>query len=326
MPYELSRLLKLAATLVFAAIGLAPQVFAQAYPDKPVKVLMPWQDGFPANATRLYAKELADRYRQPFVVDVRAGAGGELAARQIIQSAADGYSLLSTGSSITIRSVTDANNADSERDLTPIAQLVTTPYVLVARAGKYGSFKGFIDAARAQPGSINFASAGVGTGMHYLGELLNVNAGIHIVHVPYSTGSRQLQAVLAGDVQIAIISLVTALPQINAGQLEALAVSSHRRSRVAPGVPTLREAGIAGVPDIGAWIALFGPKNLPPAVVKSLSEQIAAIAADPAVAKTVASWGAEIPDTRASYLEEIIRAEKTTWARLVKEKNLATGN
>lgn len=326
MPYELSRLLKLAATLVFAAIGLAPQVFAQAYPDKPVKVLMPWQDGFPANATRLYAKELADRYRQPFVVDVRAGAGGELAARQIIQSAADGYSLLSTGSSITIRSVTDANNADSERDLTPIAQLVTTPYVLVARAGKYGSFKGFIDAARAQPGSINFASAGVGTGMHYLGELINVNAGIHIVHVPYSTGSRQLQAVLAGDVQIAIISLVTALPQINAGQLEALAVSSHRRSRVAPGVPTLRETGIAGVPDIGAWIALFGPKNLPPAVVKSLSEQIAAIAADPAVAKTVASWGAEIPDTRASYLEEIIRAEKTTWARLVKEKNLATGN
>ncbi len=313
-------LLKLAVAtslLWFAAVASG-----QTYPDKPVKVMMPWSDGFPANATRLYGKELAERYKQAMVVDVRAGAGGELAAKQVIQASPDGYMLLSTGSSITIRSVTDKNNADAERDLKPIAQLVTTPYVIVAKTGKYGSFKGFLDAARANPGTINFASAGVGTGMHYLGELLNVNSGIHIVHVPYNTGSRQLQAVLAGDVQVAIISLVTALPQIQAGQLEALAVSSHKRSRVAPNVPTLLEAGVKGVPDIGAWIALFGPRNLDPAVAKSLSAKIAAIAADPAVAQTVASWGADIPDTRSSYLEEIIRAEKATWSRLMKEKNL----
>lgn len=314
------RLLAFAATacLLWGA-GVAG---AQTYPDKPVKIMMPWADGFPANATRLYGKELAERFKQPMVVDVRAGAGGELAAKQVILAPGDGYQLLSTGSSITIRAVSDKNNADAERDLKPIAQLVTTPYVIVAKAGKYGNFKGFLDAARANPGSINFASAGVGTGMHYLGELLNVNADVNIVHVPYNTGSRQLQAVLAGDVQVAIISLVTALPQINAGQLEALAVSSHKRSRVAAGVPTLLEAGIKGVPDIGAWIALFGPKNLDPAVARSLSEKIAAIAADPAVMQTVASWGADIPDTRPAYLEEIIRAEKATWARLMKEKNL----
>jgi tripartite-type tricarboxylate transporter receptor subunit TctC len=313
-------LLKLAAAAVF--VCAAGVVSAQAYPDKPVKLLMPWPDGFPANATRLYAKELAERFKQPMVVDVRPGAGGELAAKQVIQATPDGYTLLSTGSSITIRAVTDRNNADAERDLKPIAQLVTTPYVIVAKTGKYGSFKGFLDAARANPGSVNFASAGVGTGMHYLGELLNVNSGIQIVHVPYNTGGRQLQAVLAGDVQVAIISLVTALPQINAGQLEALAVSSHKRSRVAPNVPTLREAGVKDVPDIGAWIALFGPKNMDPVAAKSLSEKIALIAADPAVAQTVASWGADIPDTRSSYLEDIVRAEKTTWTRLMKEKNL----
>lgn len=312
--------------LVAAALACcAGPASAQTYPVKPVKVMMPWADGFPANATRLYGKELSERYKQAMVVDVRPGAGGELAAKQVIQAAPDGYMLLSTGSSITIRSVTDKNNADAERDLKPIAQLVTTPYVIVAKAGKYGSFKGFLDAARARPGTINFASAGVGTGMHYLGELLNVNAGIHIVHVPYSTGSRQLQAVLAGDVQVAIISLVTALPQINAGQLEALAVSSHKRSRVASNVPTLTEAGVKGVPDIGAWIALFGPKSLDPVVARSLSDKIAAIAADPAVIQTVASWGADIPDTRPAYLEEIIRAEKATWSRLMKEKNLAEG-
>lgn len=316
---------RLAKLFVAATLSLSGLVLAQGYPDKPVKLMMPWADGFPANATRLYGKELGERYKQPMVVDVRPGAGGELAAKQVIQAAPDGYTLLSTGSSITIRAVTDSANADAERDLTPIAQLVTTPYVIVARAGKYGSFKGFLEAARAHPGKINFASAGVGTGMHYLGELLNVNSGIQIVHVPYNTGSRQLQAVLAGDVQVAIISLVTALPQIQAGQLEALAVSSHKRSRVAPNVPTLVEAGVRGVPDIGAWIALFGPKNLDPAVARSLSEKIAAIAADPAVIQTVTSWGADVPDTRPAYLQEIIRAEKATWARLVKEKNLADG-
>ncbi len=314
--------LNLATAALACLAGLAS---AQTYPDKPVKVMMPWADGFPANATRLYGKELSERYKQPVVVDVRAGAGGELAAKQVIPVAPDGYMLLSTGSSITIRSVTDEKNADAERDLTPIAQLVTTPYVIVAKAGTYRSFKGFLDAARARPGTINFASAGVGTGMHYLGELLNVNAGIHIVHVPYGTGSRQLQGVLAGDVQVAIISLVTALPQINAGQLEALAVSSHKRSRVAPNVPTLMEAGVKDVPDIGAWIALFGPKNLDPAVVRSLSDKIAAIAAEPAVIETVASWGADIPDTRAVHLEQVIRAEKATWSRLMKEKNLTEG-
>ncbi len=306
-----------------STIGGASLALAQPYPNKPVKVVMPWLDGFPANATRLYTKEMAERYKQAMVVDVKAGAGGELAARQIVHASPDGYDLLSTGSSITIRAVTDKSNTDAERDLKPIAQLVTTPYVIVAKAGKYGSFKSFIEAARARPGAVNFASAGVGTGMHYLGELLNVNAGIDIVHVPYSTGSQQLQAVLAGDVQVAIISLVTALPQINAGKLEALAVSSRKRSRVAPDVPTLVEAGIKDVPDIGAWIAMFGPKNLDPAVARSLSEQIAAIAADPAVVKTVASWGADIPDTSPAYLEQIIRAEKTTWTRLMKEKNLS---
>lgn len=312
---------RLAGFAVAALLGAGAAV-AQTYPEKPVKVLMPWPDGFPANATRLYSRELETRLKQPMVVDVRAGAGGELAAKQVIQAAPDGYTLLSTGSSITIRAVADKDNADGERDLKPIAQLVTTPYVIVAKKGAYGSFKAFVDAAKARPGSINFASAGVGTGMHYLGELLNANLGIQIVHIPYATGSRQLQAVLAGDTQVAIISLVTALPQINAGQLEALAVSSHKRSRVAAGVPTLQEAGVRGVPDIGAWIALFGPKNLDPAVARSLSDRIAAIAADPTVVETVASWGADIPDTRPAYLEEIIRTEKATWARLVKERGL----
>lgn len=315
----------LCGLLTGVAVVGTPAVAQSAFPERPVKIVMPWLDGFPANSTRLYAKELADRFKHQFNVEVKSGAGGELAAKQVIQAGGDGYTLLSTGSSITIRAVSDPANADGERDLKPIAQLVTTPYVIVAKTGTYGSFGNFIAYARGNPGKINFASAGVGTGMHYLGELLNASLNLQTVHVPYATGSRQLQAVLAGEVQVAIISLVTALPQIRAGQFEALAVSSHKRSRVASQVPTLLELGVKDAPDIGAWIALFGPRNLEAGAMKVLSERIAAIAADPAIIETISSWGADVPDTSPIYLENIIRAEKQTWARLIKEKNLLEG-
>ncbi|WP_151445838.1 Bug family tripartite tricarboxylate transporter substrate binding protein [Lacisediminimonas profundi] len=319
-----SSLVKLAFSglLLCALSGIS---HAQGYPDKPIKIVMPWSDGFPANSTRLYTNRLAERYKQPIVVEVRAGAGGEVAGRQVVNAPKDGYTLLATGSSITIRGVVDSKNVDPDKELQPIAQLVTTPYVIVAKAGKYGNFKTFLANAQAAQGKINFASAGVGTGMHFLGELINNSAKIKMVHIPYASGARQLQAVIAGDVEVAIISLVTAWPQIKAGVLEALVVSSTNRSKTLPNVPSLVESGLKDIPAMGAWIALFGPKNLDPAVVKSLSEQIRAIGNDPAVIETAHSWGAEIPDTRLSYLEEVISTEKKSWARLVEQNNLSTG-
>lgn len=311
---------------VAGVVGWLSPAQAQNYPRAPVGVIMPWGDGFPANSARIYAEELAKRYNQPFVVQSKPGAGGEVAAKQVMGSASDGSVLLVTGSSITIRAVSDEKNADGERDLQPIAQLTTTPYVIVAKSGTFGNFANFLAKAKAEPGKIDFASAGVGTGMHYLGELINSSADVNMVHIPYSSGSRQLQAVLAGDVDVAIISLVTALPQIKAGNLEALAVSSTKRSSVAPNVPTLVESGLKGIPSIGAWIAMFAPKGTDPAIVQSLSTQIAAIAKDPAVAERVASWGAEIPDTSVSHLEQVIRDEKSSWAKLIKEKNLPTAS
>lgn len=312
-----------AAIVLSAVSGFA---LAQTYPDKPVKIIMPWADGFPASSVRLYADRLAERYKQPMVVEVRPGAGGEVAAKAVVPAPKDGYTLLGTGSSIAIRTVMDEKNVDPDKELQPIAQLVTTPYVIVAKAGKYASISDFLASARARPGKTNFASAGVGTGMHFLGELININANIDMVHIPYATGSRQLQGLLSGDVEVAIISLVTAWPQIKAGTLDALAVSTTTRSKTLPKVPTLKEAGIGGIPSMGAWIALFGPKNMDPAVVKSLSTHVQAIAADPAVIETALGWGAEIPDTSMAALQEVIAAETKSWRRLVKEKNLTGGN
>lgn len=313
----------LARTLAFsflAVLGtsMAPTHAAtDAYPDRAVKVLSPWADGFPANSTRLFAEALSQRLKQPVVVDVRSGAGGEVAARQVINAPADGYTLLATGSSITIRSVLDDKNVDGLRDLQPIGQITTTPYVLVAKAGAFGSFTNLRARALAAPGKFNFASAGVGTGMHYLGELLNEKAGMQLVHIPYPTGSRQLLAVNAGDVEIAIISLVTALPHIRSGALEALAVSTTRRSRALPDVPTLAESGVKGIPNLGAWIAFFGPKDMPADVLKVVSQQVQAISKDPKIQAAVAAWGADLPDSNIAALEQTLKAEKASWGTVI---------
>ncbi len=316
----------LISVLSCLAIATLPSAQAQDYPSKLVNIIMPWGDGFPANSTRLYAEELGKRLGQTFVVQPKPGAGGEVAAKQVMTSAADGYTLLVTGSSITIRAATDDRNADGERDLTPIAQITTTPYVIVAKKGRYGDFDAWLAEAKSPDSKVDFASAGVGTGMHYLGELINIHAGTSMVHVPYGSGAKQLQAVLAGDVDVAIISLVTALPQIQAGALEPLAVSSTQRSSLLPKVPTLVEQGLKDIPSIGAWIAMFGPKDMEPAALARLSQTVSEIAKDPAVIERVASWGAEIPDTGTEYLSEVIRAEKASWSRLIKEQNLPTAS
>lgn len=316
----------LSAALIAFVVSTPISGYTATFPDKPVNVMMPWADGFPANSARLYADELGHAYGQPFVVQPRPGAGGEVAAKHVMSATADGYTLLVTGSSITIRGATNEKNADGERDLQPIAQITTSPYVLVAPSGRFESFASFIKAAKASPGKLNFASAGIGTGMHYLGEMINVSAGVKTVHIPYPTGSRQLQAVLAGDVDIAIISLVTALPQIRAGKLDALAVSSTERSKVASEIPTLVESGLKDIPSVGAWIAIFGPKGMDPAIVDDLSRKIAAIAKDSETIERVNSWGAEIPDTSTSHLKNVIRKEKSFWKKLVEEQNLPVGS
>ena len=320
-------LLKTMAVMSTALWLTAPMTAsAEGYPDRSVNVIMPWGDGFPANSTRLFSEELGKRLNQVFVVQPKPGAGGEIAAKQVISSTPDGYTLLVTGSSITIRAATDEANADGERDLTPIAQITTTPYVIVAKKGHYEDPEKWLETVRSSGGKTDFASAGVGTGMHYLGELININADTSMVHVPYGSGSKQLQAVLAGDVVLEIISVVTALPHIQAGAMDALAVSSAERSAMLPDVPTLKEQGMKDIPAIGAWIAMFGPKDMDPEATKVLAETVGEIAKDPQVIERVKSWGAEIPNTDTDYLREIIKTEKDSWTRLIEEQNLPTAS
>lgn len=324
LSYLLSSLISSLITLALSLASVA--VHAQTYPDKPIRILMPWGDGFPANAPHLYSQELSKRLGQPVVLEVKSGAGGEIAARQVRGAPKDGYTLLATGTSITTSWASRAGNVDPEGELQPVGQIAATPYVIVAQAGRFGTFAKFLGTARERPGKLNYASPGIGTGMHFLGELIKQNGNVDVVHVPYATGARQLQAVLAGDVDIAIISLVTALPQIRSGKLEALAVSTTARSKAVPEVPTLGEAGVPGLPNIASWIALFAPKGVPADVLARLSAQIQAVSVEPAVRDTVAQWGAEVPDTSSAQLARTVQIEKKTWSRLTADGRLVAAD
>lgn len=314
------------AALASFALWLPHSAFSQSYPTRPIKVVMAWADGFPANSTRLFAKELSERLKQPVVVEVQQGAGGEVAARHVKNAPGDGYTLLATGTSVTTSWALRPNSVDPEKELRPIAQLVATPYVIVARAGAYQDFDRFLEMARNSEKKLNYASPGVGSGMHFLGEMIKTATGVDMVHIPYTSGARQLQALIAGDVDVAIISLVTALPQIKSGKLDALAISTATRSQELPSVPTLQEKKLGGVPAISSWIALFGPAGLPGDVLDTLSAQIAAAAGAQDVRKLVSSWGAEVPDTRRENLEQVVRSEKALWSRLAKEQKIVDPN
>lgn len=312
----------IALLLVLVTSWSATAVLAGDFPSRPVTVVMPWGDGFPANVTRLYAQALAKRLGQPVVVETRPGAGGEIAARLVSSATNDGYTLLATGTSIAIRPVLEAKSVDPLSDLQPLALLATTPYVIVAKAGRFRDFGQFLRSARGAPGKLNYASAGVSTGMHLVGELINTNAGIDLVHVPYASGSRQLQALRSGDVDVAVISLVTALPHITSGSLDALVVSTAHRSASLPNTPTLAESGVRGIPPAGAWISLFAPRNLPPAVAKRLGADIQASARDSQVSGALTTWGAEVGDVSPEHLVNVIKSESSAWRRVVQGKNI----
>lgn len=315
--------LSFAIIMALCFVALCSSVYAADYPGRTVSMLMPWSGGYPYNSARLYSEGLSDLYGESFVVVVTPGAGGEIAARKVIASD-NPHTLLVTGSSVGIRAVSHEYNVNPLVDLQPIAQLTTSPYVIVAKAGRFDSIQQMINVAKkGTSDNLFYASAGVGTGMHYLGELMNAGLGIDMEHVPYESGSKEMHAVLSGNVDVAILSQTSALPQVKAGTLDVLAVSAAKRSPQLPDTPTLNEMpGLENLPPIGAWIGLFGPADMDEDVVQALSERIQAIAQEPGSIKTVRMWGADIPDASVKYFRALIQREMKLWKDVIEEYDL----
>jgi tripartite-type tricarboxylate transporter receptor subunit TctC len=300
-------------------------VQAQAFPARPVTLVVPFPAGGSADILgRAVAQRLSEKLAQPVVVENRAGAGTAIGARHVAESAPDGHTLLiGTVSSHAINPAMTKVGYDPVADFAAVSPLAAIPFVLVSNPSvPYQSLAELIAAARRQPGTLGYASAGPGTSNHLAGEMFAGAAGIQLMHVPYRGSAPALADVLAGHVPLMFDLLPTAVPNVRQGKLRALAVTGTQRSDLLPGVPTVAEAGLAGF-EVSAWFGLFAPAKVPAPVLKRLSDDMAEILRAPEMQHKLRELGAE-PDTRsAAAFGAYVRSEAQKYGAVVKRAGLA---
>ena len=312
-------LAKFFSILLFAP-ALAPGALAQTYPDRPIRLIVPYP---PAGPTDLIARAVSDRLGarlgQQVVVDNRSGAatvvGTELAAR----SRPDGYTLLlATVTTLAINPILKSKLPyDADRDFTPISMLALQPYVMVTHLGLPATTVSQLVAyAKANPGKLSFASAGVGTGAHLATELFLHMAGINMVHVPYKGSGPATTDLIGGHVALQFAGISAVRPHAQAGKLRMLAVSSARRSLAAPEVPTIAESGIAGY-EATSWNSLVAPRGTPRAIVDRLSADVVAVLSQPEVRERLKQQGVDADPGTPAQLAAHIKLETARFSRLI---------
>ena len=304
-----------AAPIVSAASGAA---FALDYPARPVHIFNGFGGGStPDLVSRLVGQWLAEKLHQPFIVENRVGAGGNIAAGAVAKSAPDGYTLLTSVTADAINTSLYKNlDFNFVKDFVQVAGVIRLPMViLVNPAFPAKTLADFIAYAKANPGKINFASPGVGTPMHVAIELLKMQAGIDVVHVPYRGPAPAITDLLAGQVQAFIITISTAIGFIRSGKLRALAVTGPTRSEILPDVPSVSEM-LPGF-DATAWDGISAPKGTPDAVVKILSDNITAGLADPQLKARIKDVGGETVPMDSAQFTKFVVAETAKWKSVV---------
>lgn len=314
-----------AVALLILSAGATAQENAQ-YPERPIRLVV----GFPAGgasdvAARAVAEKMADRLGQPIVVENKPGAASNIASDAVAKATPDGYTVLFGTISLAINgSLYKKLSYDAVRDLTPITQLSTAPFLLVVHpSSPFHSVKDLIDAAKKtdKNKAIHFASAGNGSGSHLFTELFSSRAGITLSHVPYRGAAPAMVDVLGGQVPLTFDNIITTLPLVEAGKLRALAVSSKQRSSAAPDIPTLDEAGVTGY-DASSWFGLFAPAGTPAAVVSKLQEAANYAVKTKEVSATFRAVGAEPVGSSPPQFDSFFKAEVDKWAEVVKRANV----
>lgn len=312
----------LAAAAIAACV--AGPVQAQGFPDRPVRVIVPFGPGGGTdNLVRLIEPHVRAALGQPLVIENRAGAGGTIGSEMVARAPADGYTVLIVDSSFAINpSLFPRLPYDSEKDFAPVSLLATGPVILLAHPSlPVTSLQELVAMAKARPGALNYASGGNGASTHLAGELLKMVAGIDLVHVPYrGTGPATID-VVAGHVKLMFNGISAARPHVDAGRLRALAVTGDRRADALPDVPTFAEAGLAGVTASTYWGALV-PAGTPAPAIARLSEALRAGVRHPDVQERLTALGfAPIGGSPADYAENL-RTETAKWAEVVRKANV----
>jgi tripartite-type tricarboxylate transporter receptor subunit TctC len=311
----------LAAGLLATATLLAPQCRAQDYPTRPVRIIVPFGAGGPADVTaRLLGNSLQQSFGQPFVVENHTGAGGVIGTLEVVKSAPDGYTLLLMSNTQTANeSLVPSRKYELMRDLAPIAPVNSADLVIVVHPQVPAkTLAEFIALAKSQPGKLNYASSGTGTPYHMAGELFKAMAGIDVVHVPYRNSGEARSGVIGGQVQMMIDSLTTMAPNVTAGQVRALATTGKTRSAVLPDVPTASEAGVPGY-EATIWLGLMAPAGTPRPIIDKLNAGVNEVVKRPDVVKLWKDQGAVPMSMSPEEFDKYLRGDIAKWAEVVKK-------
>ena len=305
-----------------AAACCAPAIaVAQTYPTKPIRLVVPFPPGGSLDVVaRAIGQKLTEVWGQPVVIDNRPGAGGNIGADLVAKSAPDGYTILEGALSTHAVNVSLYSKMpyDPVKDFAPITLVAITPNVLVVNpAFPANSVPELIAYAKAHPGALSFGSGSNGSAGHLAGELFKTEVGVDMVHVPYKGGAPALQALLAGDTQLMFDNLANSTPQLKAGKLKALAVTTAKRSSLAPELPTLAETGLPGF-DIYTWWGFMAPAGTPKEIIAKWNAEITRILGTPEMKAFFAQQGAEPAPTTPEQFSALIKSEIPKYAKIIK--------
>ena len=301
--------------------ALAGAVFAQGYPNKTIRMIVPFAAGGPTDVmARTVGQKLTESWGQPVVIDNRGGGGGNIGSDILAKATPDGYTLamIIVGHAINA-SLYSKLPYDPVKDFAPVTLAGAATIVLVAHPSVQAkSVKELIALAKSKPGKINWASPGTGTPHHLAGELFKTRTGIDMVHIPYKGAAPAVVDLLGGQVSLAFVSLPAALPHIKAGKLTALGVSSPQRSAVAPDVPTIAESGLTGY-ELENWYGVLAPAGTPREIVNKLNGEIVKILQTQDVKERLNSQGFEIRTSTPEQFAAYLKSEIVKWAKIVKD-------
>jgi tripartite-type tricarboxylate transporter receptor subunit TctC len=323
----LNRSLCLAGLSAFAALAALPALAQSGWPNKPVRIIVPFAAGGTTDIlARAIAPELTKAFGQPFVIDNRGGAGGNLGTDVVAKSPADGYTLVmgTVGTHGINKSLYDKMPFDPVKDFAPITLVAGVPNVMVMNAEKarvlgINSVPDFIKYAKANPGKLNMASSGNGTSIHMAGELFKSMTGTFMVHFPYRGSSPALLDLVAGNMDVMFDNLPSAMPHIKSGKLKAFAVTSSQRSAALPDVPTLEDVGKLKGFEASSWFGLLAPAGTPPDILNRIQQEVAKSLNTPAIKEKMLGQGAIPSGNTPQEFARLIDAEITKWAKVVKE-------
>jgi tripartite-type tricarboxylate transporter receptor subunit TctC len=306
--------------------GIA-QAQAQNYPVKPVRLLVGYAAGGAVDFfARIMAQRLGEYLGQQVVVDNRAGAGSNIASELVAKAPPDGYTLLVANIAFAVNPSLFAKLPfDPVRDFAPVGQFTALTNVLVVHPSvPVTSVKELIALAKAKPGKLNYGSAGNGSSTHLAAELFKNQAGLNIVHIPYNGAAPAIVALLGGQVDLMFATVPTALPQVKAGRMRALAVASAQRSAVAPQWPTVAESGLPGF-EVSSWIGIIAPAGTPAPIIARVNQEIGKIARLPEIQEQFAREGGEATTNTPEQFAAYIKSEIAKWGKVVQQAKIRAG-